>query len=387
MNIIRIINSEKIPLIIAALIYVSTIGLVSPHILIFVMLLICLAQKRLINKAINKDKTSFEILLIIVFLSLFNEIIGVFAQHVGDVGVIEIIPYSVFIVLTILAAKVTDERVMKWLVIITIIEICVAVAQRFLGINSFYAVSEREIIDTDILYDLKVNGLHNNSSGLGYNAFLLIILYEYFPVSRVVKRYWIYMFAIVGIVLSFNRTAMIGLLTFGILSSFKNKKLLLLYTIILVFVIHFGAVEFLVEQMTRGTSELSGNALSGRDAVFPWYWGFFTTHLLEGNHSFKLYLTIDGLQFHAHNAYLQTLATNGLVISMLYFWIIFRKIDKLNYRFVIPILACGLFQSFFLWGASYNDFVLWGVLFGNIHETSNLQRNTSAHRQNLMLVR
>ena len=95
MNIIRIINSEKIPLIIAALIYVSTIGLVSPHILIFVMLLICLAQKRLINKAINKDKTSFEILLIIVFLSLFNEIIGVFAQHVGDVGVIEIIPYSV----------------------------------------------------------------------------------------------------------------------------------------------------------------------------------------------------------------------------------------------------------------------------------------------------
>ena len=97
--------------------------------------------------------------------------------------------------------------------------------------------------------------------------------------------------------------------------------------------------------------------------------GFAAFYLLAGallgNNSIKLWL--DG--YHAHNAYIEVIATNGVFIALLYFTLIYRNIRKSNWVYVIPILIFGLTQYGFFWGISLMDILFYVILFKTISDS------------------
>ena len=133
---------EKEQFFIAFLLYVSSTGVVSSHFAILGLLLICLTKHKDINIAIYSRKTSFNIIGIIILLSSFNELTCLLIKSGSmDISPLELIPYSIFIALTMLASILVDRRVMKWLVLFTLIDVASAVFQKVIGINSFFAIT------------------------------------------------------------------------------------------------------------------------------------------------------------------------------------------------------------------------------------------------------
>lgn len=355
-------NRENfLPFFFAVLLFVGTTGIVSSHIIGICMILIVLTTK----KRTLKLTPPFAIIFLIIFLSLINEFIHILTSGDGSITPLELIPYSFFIFFTMWAAKIVDEKVLRWMLWFAVLDVGVAVFQRIVGINSFFPESAVDMDFEDaILYNLKVNGLHDNSSGLGYISFLALIIYDCFPSCRLLKRWQWYVICMVGIFLSFNRTMMLALTVyFGLLLLRSRYRMVLLPLAIIAIVIVFTTPEIkdiILFQFTRGGDSFqSGNAMSGREVVYPTYIRFIKEHLLLGNGSFKYYI---GEGLHAHNSVLQTLSANGIIISLLYFLMITLPINRRNYIYVLPFLVCAMTQAFILWGASFNDFVFYCIL-------------------------
>jgi len=112
----------------------------------------------------------------------------------------------------------------------------------------------------------------------------------------------------------------------------------------------------LISQLTRNTGKIE---LTGREYLWADFYLFIQDHLVYGNNSVKLWL--DG--YHAHNSYIEVIATNGIFISLLYFVLIYRNIRKSNWVYVIPIMVFSLTQYGFFWGISLMDILFYVILF------------------------
>lgn len=355
-------NRENLlPFLLATFLFIGTTGIVSSHYIGAFMLLVILTTRP--NKI--KVSTPFQIVLIIIILSFFNEIIHFFFVGASP-SVIELIPYSLFILLTMWAARIVDEKVLRWMLWFTLIDIGSAIVQRIIGVNTFLPESMSDVAEMggDLLYDLKVNGLNTNASGLGYKAFLALLIYERFPQCRFCGKYLWYFICLLGIILAFNRTMLIAsVVYFGIiLLRSKNRLLIVPVVVLLLFYVlsEPEVAEFVVTQITRGSGSLSGgNTMSGREEVYAHYVQFCKNHFFLGNGSFKYYI---GEGLHAHNSFLQTMATNGILITVFYIIMLLSTIRKRNYIFIIPFFVSAMTQSFILWGASYNDFIMYCLM-------------------------
>jgi len=117
--------------------------------------------------------------------------------------------------------------------------------------------------------------------------------------------------------------------------------------------------------MTRG---MQGEAiLSGRIEIWQKNREFIKHNFFWGNNSYKYYINYYGAKAHAHNSYLQILATHGVAIFFLYLLLVFRNIRKDNYIYVIPILIYSLSQYGIFWGFSLTDIVLFIFLFSKLN--------------------
>jgi len=358
------IREEKKQFFIAFLLFVSSLGIVTSHVILLSMFLIIITSN---YKKINITK-DLRLIIVIAILSLFNELFFLIVNVDAKVGVLEIIPYATLIYITVWASKVCDTRILKWLVVLSVFEIFVGMWERSVGINSLFASSAVDMSDYGedaLLYNLKVNGLGVNSTSIGYKSFLSLLLYERFPDCRFIKKWLFVSLCIIGTILSFNRTSMVGIAAyFGLYFLHKgNRKYFVLLIIIVIGALFYFPTLYdgLVMQVTRGGAG-SENMLSGREDIVPIYLSFIKEHLLFGNGSFKLFFYSGDIMLHAHNAYLQTIATNGILISLLYLLLLCLIINSHNIKFAFPILVCGMTQAFILWGTSLNDFVLYTLL-------------------------
>lgn len=353
---------DVIPFVLAFLLYAFSLGITSSHLLLAAMLLIILFSPH--NKILlTKD---LQIVLVIIVLSILNECLHFILEPDAEISTLEIVPYSLLIFITIWAAKVVHPKVLKWLLWFTVLEVGIACAQRVLGINSFFAATHSEMAEDGLFYNLKVNGLHVNSSGFAYMSFLSIMIYERFPQCRIMKKIPFWIICVSGIFLAFNRTMMIALMVYVLIAVLKSKKKGILIPILVAGVVILlslpGVMELIIFQVSRGGDSIAtGNALSGREEVYPIYIDFIKNHLFFGNGSFKLLFQDGEFTLHAHNTYLQTFANNGLIIFLLYLFLLITCTNKRNAQFLIPIYICGFFQLFILWGTSYNDFVFYAL--------------------------
>jgi len=212
-------RNEGKPFAIALLFFTCSTGVVTSHFYFVCMLLTIMYYKRKVQTG-----ASFTIMKVIIILSILNEAIGLlFNDHLVMNNVLEIIPYSALILFTMYTSKMIDDRIFKWLVFLTVIDIGSAFFQRIIGVNSFFASTAIET-GSVLFYDMAVNGLHVNSSGLGESVFFGLLLYERYPNCRFIKGVLFYPMLCAGAFLCFNRTMIVVLVAFFILKAIKEKK-------------------------------------------------------------------------------------------------------------------------------------------------------------------
>lgn len=372
MHIFKELRKDYISFFIAGILFVASTGIVPPQATIIGLFLIIISRGWPKNWLDGTSKT----ILLIIFLSLFNEAIYLLRYPGTNVDILYLIPYSLFIFLTIQVSKVLDERIIRWLILFFVLDVLTAIYQKSIGINSFFAVTATDYTG-DMLYNLKVNGLNINSVSLAYKMLFGLIIYNRYPRQQLVNKYIFYVFVIIGIYLSFCRTVILSVFVFVgtnlYFSSMKKryKLLIVLVGISVTAVLITPYWDLIVLQMMRGHNDLS-SASSGRDEVFGYFLNFVMQNPLQGYGSFKLNVDFDGILFHAHNSYLQAFANNGIIIGLLYMLIIIRNLNRNNIAYLFPILFAIFFQNIIFWGLNLYDLLFYKLL---LDKPSNIQYN------------
>lgn len=349
--------------------YICSLGIVSSH-FIFLWGVIYYLLDRF---EITND--SFSACCIFIFiLSFINQGIGFLHGYVPK-SFLEFLPYSFLIIVTIQLAKNIDERVFFVFILCVVVEVFVGIYQRMNGIVSFYDVS-KELLEGDMLYNTKVFGLSTNSSGFSAKVFLALIVYQFYGFHKKISPYFFYSVVTIGLLLSFNRSVILGSITFVFISLIQSRKksetiiILLLGTIVLLYLnFKYDLIEMITKQFLRGHDDIATAGFSEREIIYPYYVDFIKNHLWLGNNSYKLLIDMgDGRILHAHNSYLQTLSTNGLIITLFYCYFLFQNVTFKNIKFVLPFLIISITQSFILWGISLSDLVLYSILLSDFRK-------------------
>ncbi len=202
----------------------------------------------------------------------------------------------------------------------------------------------------------EVLGLSYNSSVVAMKILvaLLIIKMKSVQLNKVLLGLLLILLAAASIT-TFNRTLFIveafliaHVAYFFLLKSIPYKALL--GTIVVGFLLIISVLVLLLIGHNIPTIDI----LTGRDHIWLSFSKFITEHVIFGNGSIKLW--IGG--YHAHNSFLELIATNGLVISCFYFLLILRNTTKENLVFVVAIILYSLTQYGMFWGISLIDILL-----------------------------
>ena len=173
---------------------------------------------------------------------------------------------------------------------------------------------------TDILCYNKVYGLSAVTSVFAQKVMIGILLLYFLQIKK--YKYFFLVALILGLVITFNRTAIVASLFFLGMQAFKNikhvkweYKFLMLSLGIGLSVIILNNTELILSQFFRGKS---GVDYSGRDFVFERFISFIEDNLLFGNFVEKVWIEISvGRVYHADNSYLETLASLGLILTIM----------------------------------------------------------------------
>lgn len=360
------INNVKV-LFLGISLYICALGLFSSHFFLLWGVIYYLVDRF----KIVLDSLSICCLCIFV-LSFINQTIGFLNGYIPQ-SFLEFLPYSFLILVTIQLAKNIDERVYLIFVYCLIVDIFVGIYQKMNGIVSFYDISQVLVEGDDMLYNTKVYGLSTNSSGFSEKVFLVLMVYQHYDFNKKISPYFFYPIIIVGLLLSFNRSALLGAIVFAFIALVQSKKttklLIMLFlgsVILLFFIVKYDLTEVVVKQFLRGHEDIASAGFSEREIIYPYFVDFISNHLWLGNNSYKLLIDMgDGRILHAHNSYLQTLATNGLIVFLFYCYLIFHKLTLKNIKIIFPFLIFSIFQTFILWGISLGDLILYSILLSN----------------------
>lgn len=346
------------------LIFLGTISIFPPFVAYFSFFFI---KKK--NPLINtKIDTNFLIILAIIILSFFNKVVGIHKAQ----NVIEIFPEIALMILVYWIALDFDLKWIKILISLIVIETFVVFVEYSLNITSFLPSLYQELNDSELLYDSRPYGLSANSSNISLKIFLsILLLVKYKPFDNKLINILILVVLIGGVIITFNRTVIISLVFFSILLFFKNFKFdnkrfvaLLFIAIVIIFIL-FTNAEFILLQITRGREGES--MLSGRVEIWKKFIVFIKENFILGNNSYKYYIDFYERKAHAHNSYLQVLATHGILIFILYILLVIRNIRRDNYVYIIPILIFSLSQYGIFWGFSITDIVLFIFYFNKFN--------------------
>jgi hypothetical protein len=224
------------------------------------------------------------------------------------------------------------------------------------------------IIDEGLWYSSRVYGLSSNSSVLALKVFAGLLLIHFYEFKGFKTRVIEILF-VLGVVVTFNRTVIVTLVLMYCLSFILNalekrsnerrnlaRIVLLTLGIIAAFVLIFFYFDSLLFQFTRD----KGVDLSGRDEIWAFFAEFIFNNLWLGNGTVKL-LTEEGK--HAHNSFLQLIASNGIAIALGYFVLIVSNINRKNLVLLIALVVYSSTQYGIFWGISLLDILLYLFLF------------------------
>ena len=311
--------------------------------------------------------TNLAIIGSIIFLSSLNRIIHWKAASQWG----EMFPYFFLLIPAYILAIYFKERDAKTLAIFVVLESVVVILEWMSGVSTFDTRLHgfRDFGDTDLAYFTRPLGWSESSSVMATKLLITWFLIDFFDFRS--RWWWLAKgLMLAAVILTFNRSVLLALGIYLVISqsiaflklkySFENAILGFVGIVVgSIGAIGVGILKWreIIGQLTRnkGTVELTG-----REYIWADFIDFIFANPLYGNNSIKLWLD----EYHAHNAYIELIATNGIIIACIYFLLIARNIHSKNWVFVVPILIFGITQYAFFWGISLFDILFWVILFG-----------------------
>lgn len=355
-------------------IYLSSLVYV-PHAIILVGFVILVIQNpkytfsslyNFIRNPNFKVNTNNFIVFSIVIASMLNMVYNL--NKVSSFG--DFFPYFILIPFTYYIAKVVKPSQWRWLLYFVAIECLIGVFQFIIGQPSFFPefLKFPEVYDPNLLYYRRVYGLSTSSSTFANKILLALLLSDYCLKKSLIKQVLTVLFWL-GLFVTFNRTVLIVVVIYyglkyiqaNLKTKFKPTQFYL--NALLVFIgsifLFFLLWRFSGEIISQFTRDRDGLDISGRDKIWLFFWDFIKTHLFFGNGGFKVY-NPKGL--HAHNSFIQVLATNGFLIFCLYLLLIFRNLRNENLISVLILIIYSLTQYGIFWGISLMDMAFFYLL-------------------------
>lgn len=353
----------------AFLIYASTLVLMPQAVIYLIIAVIGFTFWLFKMQRLGVGKSDLLYILFIGISFLIYFIGKPFATSASSKSLNDLIPYSIFIIATINFSKFLNKEIIRIIFYIILFETIIGILQYLMGVRYFIepiTSNSQELGDSDYLYYNKVYGLSTVTSIFALKIFIGILLTHYLCFKGK-KRSLFYTILMFGLIVTFNRTAIVASIIFVLIIIFtqikqgnQKLKILTLFGSIISLIFIYNYFDVIENQFFRGREV----DLSGRDKVFPYYIDFIANYPFFGNYFTKLWVEItSGRIYHAHSSYLQTLSNMGLPIGIAIFTYIFSKISKLNYMFIIPMLIYSAFQYGILWGVSFMDIIFFYILF------------------------
>lgn len=380
-------------ILLALLLFLPTTAFSDSHLYVFfipvAVLLYWQEIKTWIGKVIN-EPYSFKMqgsLLIAVIL-----ILGIFTSSLlGGMSIIELLKGPIILLpLTFLAAYcIADQKVLRALLLLTVVEIAFGCLEYAFGTTSFFKSipKQYDFINYESFYHTRVFGFGVNSTFLAQKAILGIVLL-YFVDLRLKKWELIGFFTamIIGLLITFGRTTIV-VFGFCILFYFLVRlinvlfkrevffqnwnKIIALMTLGLVGFVA-ATFSFWVRQFTRldlipphanDESTLSNLGLgnvetAGRGELWAKAIKFIGENPWFGNQGERYLMH----QVHAHNSFLEFAATHGLLLLGVLLFFILKHINRANFIFAGMIALYSMGQFGIFWDISFLDIVFYAVL-------------------------
>lgn len=272
----------------------------------------------------------------------------------------------------VLIGRILDDRAARWLIYLVALE-CLIVAFEFVqGEPTLFAGQasvnfEAAAGEKGLLYNLRPFGLSANSSIIAQKILLALLLLHTFE-DRFPFRTASFGVLLSGLVLTFNRTSILTYLIFLALLVASRQERRWLVTVAGVTVAGAAVLfvepllEAIVRQFIRGAENVTLEVLlARRTEIWPRTWEFITRNPLLGNGSLSFRLDLGSRTAHAHNSFLQMLATHG-VLGLLPIAYLFLSIRRRTVIFALPLLLYSQFQYGVFWNISLMDIVLYHFL-------------------------
>ena len=324
-------------------------------------------ENKLLKDHLLSNKIDLIIIGAIIFYGLLNNLL-----HYSNTpeGLMSKIPFYTLIILVFFIAKNLKKQDLRILIYLTIFEVGVAFCEMLFGVNTFFSSLElyRKIEDFSQLYYIRPLGLSANSSVIALKIFVSILLVKRSNFNAK-QLFFVQSILIFGALITFNRTVLICIILYYsiqfITHLVKQKYNLKKGLIFIVFVLIIGLAitsfltlksESLWLQFTRGTGQIE---FTGRDLIWENYKMFITENPLFGNGSYKF--RIEGK--HAHNSFLQVIATHGFLFILGYIILIYKNLKTSNIITISVILIYSTMQYGVFWGISLLDILLFFFLF------------------------
>lgn len=313
----------------------------------------------------NKWKTQANqinyLLIFLSILSFINIIIGFNTEKLLNENSSNLqlfIPYLSLLIGAYIIGNQLNYHIIKYLIYFTSFECIIIGGQFLLGATGFW-YNSYEINDfiPDLLYYRRPNGFSTNSSVVAQK--LLISIWFLMSSKKLVWKKNKSLLAILclGLVLTFNRTVILTLILSYFLysNSFRLKHKIITAIFITLFSLLFiNTIKF---QLFRGSNEVQLESFS-RYSIFENGLRYISNHPYLGNNSIKYFYEENERQYHLHNSYLQTAASNGLPIFIGLIYLLGLLFKKRNF-FIFPLIIYSIFQFGIFWGLSFLDIALF----------------------------
>lgn len=349
-------------------------------------------------KIVKSKKTydfNFFLVVSIVLVAQFNLLFHLFFKSESVTqGIQGYITFVFLYPLAFLVAKCIDSEGLEILIKLIVFEGIVVLIEWYLGTESILpGISKvEEFSISDVLYNTRPYGLSGNSSGVSDKIFLAFLFMSYLN-KKWTKTILFYVILITALILSFSRTAISAILFFYFLTFLEKAFLFycnyniskikkIFYTISILFISTLIVIglnslfEAFIFQFSRG-GDISDTSflLSSRDTIWANFISFIFKNPFFGNGSVK-YMIMDasGAYAHGHNSFIMILATHGLIITILYLFLIGFNINRYNWKFVFTICIYSFGQYMIFWGISFADIFFLFFLFLNKTNSINAEK-------------
>lgn len=316
---------------------------------------------------------SWQLLAVVAFVLLC--LINWFSHYDANDSMRHYSPYFLLIILTYAISKSVTRQDLLVLVGLICVESLVVVAEYVAGVSTFFTgLSHYQVFDDDgLLYYTRPLGLSTQSSIIAGKLLIAFIILIWVKARGLLAQIAFVLLGF-GVLFTFNRTVMVTLFLFACLYAWYfaiNLKWkyyhLVLFGLGVVFLasgLTFLLLEYgetIVMQFSRNRGEIE---IASRPILWQGFIAFIQDHLWLGNGSHKIFYT----GMHAHNSYLQIVATNGILLAVVWIGIVVAGISNRNYVIILPLLAYSMTQYGLFWGISLMDLLLFVALFRSREE-------------------